>query len=403
MTFASSSSEMLQAVSAMALPDSSFQISTYAEPARVLVADDQPDVLEALRILLKSAGYGLTLAATPRAVIEQLQRSTFDAIIMDLNYTMDTTSGREGMDLLAAVKAVDATLPVIVMTAWATVDLAVEALRRGAADFIQKPWDNTQVLNTVQAHVARRRLLARELRSRQRELQDAQSVQRALLPADLPQVAGCELAAWTRPARAIGGDYYDVILLDENRAAFIIADVCGKGVPAALTMSNLHGAVRTLIWKEASPANLCRNLNRFLHATLTDGRFVSLFCGFLDTRWGRFQFCNAGHQPPLAVTGNGVARLDAGGAVLGYFEDWAYEDGQVTLDGGDSLLLFTDGVVDARNRAGAEFDESGISASVPTNAGRADSIRDAITHAVREHCEDAFEDDATLVVVRRAG
>ncbi len=369
--------------------------------ARLLIADDQPDVLEALRMLLKPAGYDVEMAATPREVLERLQGGAFDAVIMDLNYTLDTTSGSEGMDLLSAVKSRDEALPVIVMTAWVTVELAIEALRRGASDFIQKPWNNAQVLSTVTAQVARRRLVTRVTRDRQSELEDARAVQRALLPHDLPQVAGFELLAWTRPARHVGGDYYDVIPLGGQRVAFIIADVCGKGIPAALTMSNLQGALKTLIWDATSPAQLCRTLNQLLRGSMVEGRFVSLFCGILDTAAGTIDFCNAGHQPPLAVIRGGVLRLESGGAVLGHFEDWPYEDGRLALQPGESVLLFTDGIPDARNAAGEEFLESGMTAAIPSNAPAAGALRDAVLAAVRRHCADQFEDDATLLVLRR--
>src|SRR3954452_2877540 len=121
---------------------------------RILVADDQPDVLEALRFLLKAEGYAIEAVTSPGALLNALRNRDFDALIMDLNYTRDTTSGQEGLDLLARISQVDPTVPMIVMTAWATVDLAVEAMRRGARDFIQKPWDNARLLAVVKTQIA---------------------------------------------------------------------------------------------------------------------------------------------------------------------------------------------------------------------------------------------------------
>ena len=114
--------------------------------SRILVADDQPDVLEALRLLLKAEGYALETAASPAGILAALEEREFDVVLMDLNYTRDTTSGQEGLDLLARIQALDPLLPVVVMTAWATVDVAVEAMRRGARDFVQKPWENARLL-----------------------------------------------------------------------------------------------------------------------------------------------------------------------------------------------------------------------------------------------------------------
>ena len=129
------------------------------KPSRVLVADDQRDVLEALRLALKGDGLQCETAASPAAVLAALEARDFDAVLMDLNYTRDTTSGSEGLDLLARIRELDADLPVVVMTAWGTVDLAVEAMRRGARDFVQKPWDNARLLTTLRTQVALGRAL----------------------------------------------------------------------------------------------------------------------------------------------------------------------------------------------------------------------------------------------------
>jgi DNA-binding NtrC family response regulator len=122
-------------------------------PARILIADDQPDILEALRLLLKGEGHQVETVKTPQGVLKALESRDFDLLVMDLNYTRDTTSGQEGLDLLQRIRNLDSTLPVVVITAWGTVDVAVEAMRRGARDFITKPWDNARLLATVATQV----------------------------------------------------------------------------------------------------------------------------------------------------------------------------------------------------------------------------------------------------------
>jgi DNA-binding NtrC family response regulator len=129
----------------MALPDPNTH--------RILVADDQADVLEALRLLLKSEGYQIETAKSPAAVLRAIEAREFSLVIMDLNYARDTTSGQEGFELLSRIQTLDSSLPVVVMTAWATVELAVEAMRRGAKDFITKPWDNPRLIATVRTQV----------------------------------------------------------------------------------------------------------------------------------------------------------------------------------------------------------------------------------------------------------
>ena len=143
------------------LPEDRERARASSAPCRLLVADDQPDVLEALRLLLKGEGYQIDTAASPAGVVAALEDKEFDVLLMDLNYARDTTSGQEGLDLLHTVRTMDPTLPAVVMTAWGSVDVAVEAMRRGARDFIQKPWDNARLLAIVRTQVELSRALRR--------------------------------------------------------------------------------------------------------------------------------------------------------------------------------------------------------------------------------------------------
>ncbi|MFI5210873.1 MAG: sigma-54-dependent transcriptional regulator [Gemmatimonadales bacterium] len=144
----------------------------------VLVADDQPDILQALRLLLKSEGYAAVTVTSPGAVLAELERGDFDTILMDLNYTRDTTSGREGMDLLYRIRLLDATVPVVVMTAFGSVEGAVEAMRRGARDYIEKPWDNARLMATLRTQVE----LGRALRRGQRLENENRALRREGFP-----------------------------------------------------------------------------------------------------------------------------------------------------------------------------------------------------------------------------
>lgn len=139
-------------------------MSKLSSQPRILIADDQEDVLEALRFLLKPEGFDIDTASTPDEILAHLQNNEYDVILMDLNYTRDTTSGQEGLDLLGRIQTLDSTLPVIVMTAWGSVDLAVEAMRRGARDFIQKPWDNERLFAIIRTQIE----LGQSLRIQQR-------------------------------------------------------------------------------------------------------------------------------------------------------------------------------------------------------------------------------------------
>jgi DNA-binding NtrC family response regulator len=167
--------------------DSARTMPSHAAAPRLLIADDQSDVREALRLLLKAEGYASDLAATPAAALEAVQSREYDLILIDLNYARDTTSGEEGLDLLSRLQEIDSTMPVVVMTAWASIELAVEAMRRGARDFVQKPWDNARLLATIRTQVQLTKALryAERLEAENRLLRN-DAAQRPLLIAESP-------------------------------------------------------------------------------------------------------------------------------------------------------------------------------------------------------------------------
>src|SRR5271170_7729147 len=175
---------------------------THNNRTRILVADDQPDIREALRLLLKGEGFETETVASPAAVLSALEAREFDGLLMDLNYARDTTSGQEGLDLLSNIRAKDSTLPIIVMTAWGSLELAVEAMRRGARDFVQKPWDNARLLAILRTQIELRRAL-RESRRLEAENQLLRTEGRPTLIAESPAMRPVmELVAQVGPSEA---------------------------------------------------------------------------------------------------------------------------------------------------------------------------------------------------------
>ena len=166
---------------------------------RVLVADDQADIVAALRLLLRGEGFDVDTAASVDEVRHRLASGSYDLLLMDLNYARDTTSGQEGLELLAEVRIHDDGLPVIVMTGWGSIDTAVEAMRRGARTFVHKPWDNAALARTISREIDEGLARRQADSSARRELEDAQRIQRALLPSVFPRLRGCELAAASNP------------------------------------------------------------------------------------------------------------------------------------------------------------------------------------------------------------
>jgi len=386
--------------------------------ARVLIADDQPDILEALRLFLKTHGYVIETASSPSAVLRALESNQYDLVLMDLNYARDTTSGREGLDLLSALQGIDSAPPVVAMTGWATVGLAVEAMQHGVRDFIEKPWANDRLLEIVRTQVDRGRQertsrseqrLAAQLREKHDkevnrqagEIEKARSVQVGLLPREIPQFPGIEISGAWQPAREMSGDYFDVLKLDDHRFAFCIADVAGKGVAAALLMSNLQATVRGLAAPESVPGELCARANGFVCRNVAAESFITFFFGIFDARSQRAQYSNAGHNPPVLLRSDGgCERLTEGGPLLGVFPEGIYATTDVQFAPGDRLVLFTDGVTEAQDGAGTEFGDERLIDILSECRGRSGiETQEEVLRAVKEFSARELQDDATLLVV----
>jgi sigma-B regulation protein RsbU (phosphoserine phosphatase) len=369
------------------------------ETPRVLIADDQPDVLESLRLLLGPEGFRTESVTTPDQVVARLSGGRIDLLLMDLNYTRDTTSGQEGLSLVDRIRAVEPLLPIVAMTGWSTVELAVEAMRKGVRHFVQKPWDNDALVALVRTEVDEGRLRRRSDHQRRRELEEAQLVQRSLLPRALSVVPGVELAVHWQSAAGVGGDAFDIALIDDTRLAISVADVAGKGVPAALLVSNVQATIRAVA-TGADPAAVCVHLNRGLSDQVLDGRFVTLVLAILDPHTRRIVYANAGHNQPILVRRDGVAaRLDRGGPVLGVLPDATYELGTLALEPGDRLVFFTDGLVEATDGRD-EFGEDRLVALVQARRTLAAGALVAdIIDEVKTFSHDARGDDTTVVVL----
>ena len=241
---------------------------------------------------------------------------------------------------------------------------------------------------------------AARLEMQEQELERAREIQQSLLPKDIPQLPGFEIAAAWRPARIVGGDYFDVMRLGENRLAICIADVVGKGVSAALLMANVQATVRAFAHDSESPAGLCSRINSVLCGNIATEKFVTFFYGVLDAARRTLQYCDAGHPPPMLVSSDSIRQLAVDGAVLGVFPTWKYEDSTISLSPGDRLLLFTDGITEASGPDGREFGEDKIAALAKANrASSASELNSRVLTRASDFCGGQFQDDATLLVI----
>jgi phosphoserine phosphatase RsbU/P len=377
-------------------------LSEQAAPLRVLVADDRADVLEALRLLLKGAGHRADTVDSPQGLLRAAAANPYDLILMDLNYARDTTSGQEGLDLLARLHEHDEPVPVVVMTAWGNIDLAVEAMRRGAVDFVQKPWDNTRLVEIVEKQAragAERRLRQSRARS---ELEIARNVQQKLFPQHLKPLATLAYGGRCLPAREVGGDYYDFLDLAPGLLAFLLADVSGKGIAAALLMANLQGCFRShAAIAIDSPRSLLCAVNRLFYDSTPSEQYATLFFGQYGERTRRLRYVNCGHLAPILLrAGGSLERLDSTASVIGVFRDWDCDERTVELDPGDTLVVFSDGVTEAGILEGEDFGEGRLLELMRQHAAAGlDPLLDAVLDAVRVYSLEQT-DDITLLALR---
>jgi DNA-binding NtrC family response regulator len=263
-----------------------------SQPPRVLIADDQPDVLEALRLLLKGEGYKIETVNAPAAIIDALEERDFDVLLMDLNYARDTTSGQEGLDILTRIQKLDSALPVIVMTAWGSVDVAVEAMRRGARDFVQKPWDNARLMSILKTQME----LGQALKKGQRLEAENQALRNdkrpRLIAESIVMKPVLEIISRVGPSEA------NVLITGENGT--------GKGVVAQI----LHS-----ISERASKPMVTVNIGGLSEGVFESELFGHVKGAFTDAkadRVGRFEMAEGGtlfldeianvpikHQPKL--------------------------------------------------------------------------------------------------------
>jgi sigma-B regulation protein RsbU (phosphoserine phosphatase) len=253
--------------------------------------------------------------------------------------------------------------------------------------------------------VERARLTDRlmERRRLEKELAIAREIQLSFLPKSAPQLPGVDLAGATRPHDEVGGDYYDFIEVGDHRLGLAIADVSGKGIPAALIMAGFRMSLLAEIRNEFAIRAVMRKVNTLLYESTDRGKFVTAFYGVLDWKSGMLTFANAGHNPPLLLRAEGrIESLVEGGLALGILPDARYDDRPVGLRPGDVLLLYTDGVSEAESDTGEQFGRGRLEAALRRLAGLdAQAIVDGMIGTVLEWAGARGQnDDLTLMVVK---
>jgi serine phosphatase RsbU (regulator of sigma subunit) len=417
-------------------------VSADAAAARVLVVDDQEHNRDLLSRRLRADDHDVDVAEDGPRALAMLAVGAYDLVLLDV-----MMPGMDGYGVLARIKASESLrhLPVIMVSALDETESVVRCLELGADDYLTKPFNALVLRARVDASLARKWLHDREqiyAKSLARELEIGREIQQGFLPQSCPALGGWEIAARFEPARSVAGDFYDAYVLPNGHVALVVADVCDKGVGAALYMALFRSLLRALAGQaavqhrpdDALLAEVTAHTSDYI-ATVHDraNMFATTFFAILDPVDGRLHYVNAGHDPPFLAGSAGSAgeagtlrRLGATGPALGLVAGARYEVRVETVAPDEVLLVYTDGVSDARAVDGTQFSDeriaallgdrvivagtaTGADAAIDARAasgmapdGCAAQLLDRIAAAVAAHAGagDRF-DDATMLAVHR--
>ncbi|HEX5109910.1 MAG TPA: SpoIIE family protein phosphatase [Vicinamibacterales bacterium] len=359
----------------------------------IVVIEDDASIRRGLADSLRKQSYDVLTAADGEEGCRLVRDNPPDLVILDL-----MLPGMSGYDVCRELRGHGLATPILMLTAQSHEADRVQGFDSGADDYVTKPFSIRELIGRVGAIL--RRSEGRLDLANQKELDDARRIQQQLMPKEIPRISGLRIAGSWRPARIAAGDYFDALRLDAETVAVCIADVSGKGMPAAMMMANLQAAVKTCVAYRMRPRELCERVNRVMCANLAGQGFITFF--YAEVTRDRLAYCNAGHNPPLAQLHGSPAtsRLSAGGMVLGVVADSPYEEEGVHLTSGDCVLLYTDGVTESRDASGEEFGEDRLARVVQRLRGsEAAVLTDAVLSAAAEFSHNHFHDDLTVVAV----
>ncbi len=381
--------------------------------AHVLIVDDLEVNRDLLARRVARLGHSHAFAVSGREALVRLREHNFDLVLLDI-----TMPEMDGYEALAQMKA-DARLahiPVVMVTAIDGVDSVVRCLELGAEDYITKPFNPVVLKARIESSLNKKRvadLNARLLSSLSREMEIAQKIQLGFLPDALPQLPGWPLAATCVPARQVGGDFFDALVLGDGRLAFTVADVCDKGVGAALYMALIRSLLRISL-QQAAPGQPAGALlaqavaftNDYIatvHAR--DNMFATVFTAILCPRTGQLDYINAGHDAPLLLRQGAThaETLSPEGLAVGMMEGQMHQARRTQMQPGDSLLAFTDGLPEALSPQDQPFGEERVSAALMAARGSPQTLlADLNAQLARHMAERAPHDDVTLLCLSAA-
>jgi sigma-B regulation protein RsbU (phosphoserine phosphatase) len=380
---------------------------------KILMVDDEPDlellIRQRFRRRNRENGFDFEFARNGEEALEKLnQDESIDIVMSDINMPV-----MDGLTLLSRLREMDRLLRIVIVSAYGDMKNIRTAMNRGAYDFLTKPIDfedfeitlrkTIQEIQGVRAgHEARR-----QLNDMENELTVANRIQQSMLPRrfpPFPERREFEIYAEMEPARAVGGDFFDFFFIDTDRLGFVIADVSGKGVPSALFMAAARTLLRATAMQGGSSAECIQYVNNVLARQGDGTMFVTLIYGILHTRSGQVDYCNAGHHHPYVFSARRGLRKseDGGGMMAGLYDIAKYECGSLQLEPGDGVLLYTDGLTEAFDAAGAMFGDSGLLANLEAAAhAPVEEVVKGLMRGVKAFTGSAPQsDDMTVMAIR---
>jgi serine phosphatase RsbU (regulator of sigma subunit) len=380
---------------------------------KILVVDDTPSNIQSLAATLKPAGYQVLVATNGQQALDVMAKVRPDLILLDIMMPI-----MDGFEACANIKA-NADwhdIPIIFLTAKTETADLVKGFELGAVDYVSKPFNAHELMARVHTHLTVDRLrtsvseknaaLEKAQQQMSAELDLARAMQVAILPSRFPAAVGCDGAARMLPATTMGGDFYDFIELPGGRIGLVMADVSGKGVPAAFFMAVARTNLNALAATASGPADCLQRTNDVLLTQNPMDLFVTVFYAVFDPATGVLTYSNGGHNPPLLRRANGQVEMltSAAGLVLGMFPA-SYDEDTVQLAPGDTLVLYTDGVTEAFNVDVQMYEEARLVERVRDDGGAtAKGLVTAIFDSVIGFSGAAPQsDDITVAVLSWSG
>ena len=333
------------------------------EPYKILVVDDEPDLellmLQRMRRNIREGRYSFVFAQNGVEALEKLhQDKDIDMVLSDINMPQ-----MDGLALLEQIPKVAPNIRSVIVSAYGDMKNIRTAMNRGAFDFVTKPLDFEDLQVTIDRtlrHMAewREALLSRDkLVVLQNELEVARQMQQSILPTQFPEGPDYSVYGKMEAARNVGGDFFDVLYLNDRRIGLAIADVSDKGVPAALFMMSSRTLLKSAAMGDTGPGDVLRQVNNLLQEDNEAGMFVTVLYGVYDPSNGELTYANGGHNSPLVVHRDGTSMLLplTDGIALGAAPNIQYKQNTVTLSPGDTVIFYTDGVTEAMNSEGEQF------------------------------------------------